>query len=60
MIDFLKTINQILTWRIVSVMIIPVLLLMSISDSSIADISVIGFCGIIASVLSLRGQEGDS
>lgn len=59
MINFLKSMNQLLTWRMLSLAIIPTILLMSISKSSIESILALGLCGVIASVLSLRGQEGD-
>lgn len=60
MIELIRSIDRVLTWRRLAMITIPVIWLASFSDISTDLIVYFGFCGVIASVLSLRGQEGDA
>lgn len=59
MVDFINLIDRVATWRGLAIITIPVLLLSTVAKLDISLIISLGFFGVIASVLSLRGQEGD-
>lgn len=60
MSDLLQATNRIVTWRRLAIFTIPAIWLSCAAGMDVKLIISLGFCGVMASILSLRGQEGDA